>query len=79
MMLIVTEGLGGVGHFVGLRSDHIWVTIVISLCQVCPIHCLINHEPAALQGLAETHTYTRKKGAALYIDRHTEASRETGR
>lgn len=27
-------------------------------CLVCTIRSLINHEAAALQGLAETHTYT---------------------
>lgn len=32
IMLIVTEGRE-VGHCAGLRSDHIWVTIWISLCQ----------------------------------------------
>lgn len=36
MMLIVTEGQGGVSHCVGLRSDHILVTVLISVCQsVC--------------------------------------------
>lgn len=51
---------GGQGIYcVGFRSDHIWVTIEISLCRVHPIHSLINQEPSALQGLIETHTHTR--------------------